>query len=88
MTTRQRWTLVATVIGSGTVFLDGTIVNVALPRIGVELPVSIVSVLEGQTYVVSVAFRDPLRALNDPRRRLVRPRWRGASTPSVSAALR
>jgi EmrB/QacA subfamily drug resistance transporter len=53
MTTRQRWTLVATVIGSGTVFLDGTIVNVALPRIGVELPVSIVSVLEGQTYVVS-----------------------------------
>ena len=34
MTTRQRWTLVATVIGSGAVFLDGTIVNVALPRIG------------------------------------------------------
>ena len=31
MTTRQRWTLVATVIGSGAVFLDGTIVNVALP---------------------------------------------------------
>ncbi|MEX1168902.1 MAG: MFS transporter [Chloroflexota bacterium] len=53
MTTRQRWTLVATVIGSGTVFLDGTIVNVALPRIGIELPASIVSVLEGQTYVVS-----------------------------------
>ncbi len=53
MTTRQRWTLVATVIGSGTVFLDGTIVNVALPRIGSELPASIVSVLEGQTYVVS-----------------------------------
>jgi EmrB/QacA subfamily drug resistance transporter len=53
MTTRQRWTLVATVIGSGTVFLDGTIVNVALPRIGTELPATIVSVLEGQTYVVS-----------------------------------
>jgi EmrB/QacA subfamily drug resistance transporter len=53
MTNRQRWTLVATVIGSGTVFLDGTIVNVALPRIGAELPASIVSVLEGQTYVVS-----------------------------------
>jgi EmrB/QacA subfamily drug resistance transporter len=53
MTIRQRWTLVATVIGSGTVFLDGTIVNVALPRIGAELPASIVSVLEGQTYVVS-----------------------------------
>jgi EmrB/QacA subfamily drug resistance transporter len=56
MTTRQRWTLLATVIGSGTVFLDGTIVNVALPRIGTELPASIVSVLEGQNYVVSGYF--------------------------------
>ena len=53
MTIRQRWTLVATVIGSGAVFLDGTIVNVALPRIGRELPASIVAVLEGQAYVVS-----------------------------------
>lgn len=53
MTNRQRWTLIATVIGSGTVFLDGTIVNVALPRMGTELPATIVSVLEGQTYVVS-----------------------------------
>jgi EmrB/QacA subfamily drug resistance transporter len=53
MTPRQRWTLVATIIGSGAVFLDGTIVNVALPRIGRELPASIVGVLEGQTYVVS-----------------------------------
>jgi EmrB/QacA subfamily drug resistance transporter len=53
MTSRQRWTLVATIIGSGSVFLDGTIVNVALPRIGRELPASMVGVLEGQTYVVS-----------------------------------
>lgn len=53
MTTRQRWTLVATIIGSGVVFLDGTVVNVALPRIGQELPASVVGVLEGQTYVVS-----------------------------------
>lgn len=53
MTSRQRWTLVATVIGSGSVFLDGTIVNVALPRIGRELPSSVFGVLEGQTYVVS-----------------------------------
>ena len=53
MNARQRWTLVATVIGSGAVFLDGTIVNVALPRIGRELSSSIVTVLEGQTYVVS-----------------------------------
>ena len=53
MTTRQRWTLVATVIGSGAVFLDGTIVNVALKAIGEDLPASIIGVLEGQTYVVS-----------------------------------
>ena len=53
MTPRQRWTLLATVIGSGAVFLDGTVVNVALPRIGRELPSSVFGVLEGQTYVVS-----------------------------------
>ncbi len=53
MTPRQRWTLVATIIGSGAVFLDGTIVNVALPRIGRELPATLVGVLEGQTYIVS-----------------------------------
>ena len=34
-------------------FLDGTVVNVALPRIGRELPATLVGVLEGQTYVVS-----------------------------------
>ncbi len=53
MTSRQRWTLVATIIGSGAVFLDGTIVNVALKQIGQDLPASILGVLEGQTYVVS-----------------------------------
>jgi EmrB/QacA subfamily drug resistance transporter len=53
MTQRQRWTLVATIIGSGAVFLDGTLVGVALKRIGQELPASIVGVLEGQAYVVS-----------------------------------
>ena len=53
MTPRQRWTLVATVIGSGAVFLDGTIVNSALPRIGRELPATMMGVLEGQTYVIS-----------------------------------
>ncbi len=53
MTPRQRWTLLATIIGSGAVFLDGTIVNVALPRIGQDLPATLVGVLEGQTYVVS-----------------------------------
>jgi EmrB/QacA subfamily drug resistance transporter len=49
----QRWTLVATVLASATVFLDSTIVNVALPRIGRELPHTLVGVLEGQTYVYS-----------------------------------
>jgi EmrB/QacA subfamily drug resistance transporter len=53
MTPRQRWTLVATIIGSGAVFLDGSVVNVALPRIGQELPTGILGVLEGQTYIVS-----------------------------------
>ena len=53
MTSRQRWTLIATVIGSGAVFLDGTIVNVALRHIGQDLPASLVGVLEGQNYVVS-----------------------------------
>jgi len=51
MTRAQRWTLVATVLASATVFLDATVVNVALPRIGRDLPHSIVGVLEGQTYV-------------------------------------
>ncbi len=32
-----RWVLLATVLGSGVAFLDGTIVNVALPTIGREL---------------------------------------------------
>jgi EmrB/QacA subfamily drug resistance transporter len=53
VTLRQRWTLLATIIGSGIVFLDGTIVNVALPRIGRDLPASFIGVLEGQTYIVS-----------------------------------
>ncbi len=53
MTSRQRWTILATVIGSGSVFLDGSVVNVALPRIGRELASSVFGVLEGQTYVTS-----------------------------------
>ncbi|HEV8489725.1 MAG TPA: MFS transporter [Candidatus Limnocylindrales bacterium] len=53
MTTTQRWTMVAAILGSSVVFLDGTIVNVALPKIGETLPATLVSVLEGQTYVAS-----------------------------------
>lgn len=50
MTTR-RWILVAAVLGSGIVFLDSTVVNVALPRIGRDLPRTFLGVLEGQSYV-------------------------------------
>ncbi|HTC85125.1 MAG TPA: MFS transporter, partial [Candidatus Acidoferrum sp.] len=53
MTRTQRWTMLAAILGSATVFLDSTIVSVALPRIGKELPATVVGVLEGQTYVVS-----------------------------------
>ena len=51
--TRRTWTLFAVVLGSGIVFLDSTIVNVALRRIGDDLPTSVVGVLEGQSYVVN-----------------------------------
>ncbi len=47
----QRWVLAAAVLGSGMVFLDSTVVTVALPRIGRELPTLVVGVLEGQSYV-------------------------------------
>ena len=43
--------MLAAVLGSSVVFLDGTVVNVALPKIGQELPASVLGVLEGQTYV-------------------------------------
>ena len=49
----KRWILTAAVLGSGIVFLDSTVVNVALPRIGRELPRLFLGVLEGQSYVYS-----------------------------------
>jgi EmrB/QacA subfamily drug resistance transporter len=49
--TPKRWILVAAVLGSGIVFLDSTVVNVALPRIGRDLPRAFLGVLEGQSYV-------------------------------------
>ena len=49
--TPKRWILVAAVLGSGIVFLDSTVVNVALPRIGRDLPRTFLGVLEGQSYV-------------------------------------
>ncbi len=45
--------MAAAVLGSGIIFLDGTIVNVALPAIGRELPSTVLGVLEGQAYIVS-----------------------------------
>ncbi|MGH8874426.1 MAG: MFS transporter [Acidimicrobiia bacterium] len=71
MSAPQRWTLVAVVIGSGMVFLDGTVVNVALPRIGAELPSREFGVLEAQSYVYNAyllalsALLIPAGALND-----------------------
>ena len=47
----KRWILVAAVLSSGIVFLDSTVVTVALPRIGRDLPRSFLGVLEGQSYV-------------------------------------
>jgi EmrB/QacA subfamily drug resistance transporter len=49
-------TLTATILGSAIVFLDGTIVNVALEAIGAELPATFVARLEGLTYVNSAYF--------------------------------
>ena len=49
--TANRWILAAAVLGSGIVFLDSTVVNVALPRIGRDLPRAFLGVLEGQSYV-------------------------------------
>jgi EmrB/QacA subfamily drug resistance transporter len=51
LTPNQRWTLIAAILGSGIVFLDSTVVNVALPRIGRDLPSTLFGVLEGQSYV-------------------------------------
>jgi EmrB/QacA subfamily drug resistance transporter len=48
VTRSQRLTLIATILGSTVVFLDGTIVNVALPSIGRELNAG----LAGQQWVL------------------------------------
>jgi EmrB/QacA subfamily drug resistance transporter len=48
--------LIAAILGSAIVFLDATIVNVALETIGRELPTTFVARLEGLTYVNSAYF--------------------------------
>ena len=53
MTSRQRGTLGAAMLGSAIVFLDGTFVYLALQQMGAELPATLLGRLEGQTYVTS-----------------------------------
>src|SRR2546423_4957916 len=52
----KRWILTAAVLGSGIVFLDSTVVNVALPKIGRDLPRLFLGVLEGQSYVYNACL--------------------------------
>ena len=51
MTTQKRWTLIAAVLGSGIVFLDSTVVNVALPRIGADLRSGLLGPLAAESFV-------------------------------------
>ena len=56
MNRSQRWTMVAVVAGSGVVFLDTSVVNLALPRMAEELPSTLVAPLEAQSYVTGGYF--------------------------------
>jgi EmrB/QacA subfamily drug resistance transporter len=49
----KRGTLWAAILGSCIVFLDSSVVSVALPRIGQDLRAYVLGVLEGQSYVYS-----------------------------------
>jgi EmrB/QacA subfamily drug resistance transporter len=49
--TYKTGTLIAAILGSSVVFLDSSVVTVALPRIGRELPTHLFGVLEGQSYI-------------------------------------
>jgi EmrB/QacA subfamily drug resistance transporter len=53
---QKRWTLIAVVLGSGIVFLDTSVVNLALPKIGEELSSDIFGTLEAQSYVANGYF--------------------------------
>lgn len=87
--------LVATILGSAIVFLDATIVNVALESIGRELPSTFVGRLEGLTYVNSAYFAVLAAllvlagALNDfyGRRRMFRIGLIGFGAASVACGL-
>src|SRR5262245_22895395 len=41
---RRRWTLAATILGSSMVFIDGTVVNVALPALQTHLSATVTDV--------------------------------------------
>jgi EmrB/QacA subfamily drug resistance transporter len=92
---RRTWTLVAVVLASGIVFLDGTVVNVALPTIQRELPATFVAPLEGVTYVnsgylaVLAALLILAGAVNDyyGRRRMFRLGLIGFGASSVACGL-
>jgi MFS family permease len=47
----RRGTLWAAILGSGIVFLDSSVLTVALPRIAGDLPAHVVGILEGESYV-------------------------------------
>jgi EmrB/QacA subfamily drug resistance transporter len=87
--------LTATILGSAIVFLDGTIVNVALESIGRELPATFVGRFEGLTYVNSAyyailaALLILAGALNDffGRRRMFRVGLVGFGAASVACGL-
>ncbi len=44
MSSERRWTLVATIVGSSLTFVDGTVVNIALPALQADLHATIVDV--------------------------------------------
>jgi EmrB/QacA subfamily drug resistance transporter len=87
--------LVATILGSAIVFLDSTIVNVALDTIGRELPTTFLGRLEALTYVNSAYFAVLSAllilagALNDfyGRRRMFRLGLAGFGAASVACGL-
>src|SRR5437899_2661079 len=51
MNTQKRWTMLAVILGSGIVFLDSTVVNVALPRIGDDLKSSLLGKFAAENFV-------------------------------------
>jgi len=95
MTTAQRGTLAAAILGSAIVFLDGTLVILALPRMGAQLDSTLLGRLEGQTYVTSgylatlAAFLLLAGALGDyyGRRRMFRVGLVGFALTSVLCGL-